>query len=60
MRISRNLLVILGVLTFLALPASAAEGGTPILEELMKKYTFPLIFLSLAGGVATVGYLYFT
>ena len=39
MRISRNLLVILGVLTFLALPASAAEGGTPILEELMKKYT---------------------
>ena len=33
MRISRNLLVILGVLTFLALPASAAEGGTPILEE---------------------------
>ena len=37
MKISRNLLVILGVLTFLALPASAAEGGTPILEELMKK-----------------------
>ena len=60
MKISRNLLVILGVLTFLALPANAAEGGTPILEELMKKYTFPLIFLSLAGGVATVGYLYFT
>ena len=60
MRISRNLLVILGVLAFLALPASAAEGGTPILEELMKKYTFPLIFLSLAGGVATIGYLYFT
>ena len=45
MKISRNLLVILGILTFLALPANAAEGGTPILEELMKKYTFPLIFL---------------
>ena len=57
MRFNKLLMVILGCLTLFALPASAE---TPILEELMRKYTFPLIFLSLLGGVLTVGYLYVT
>ena len=57
MRINRIIMVIVGCLAFFSLPASAE---TPLLEELMRKYTFPLIFLSLLGGVLTVGYLYVT
>ena len=48
---------ILGSVTLLSLPVSAA-GDTPIIEELMRKYTFPLIFLQLLMAVLTVGYLY--
>ena len=57
MKFNRIIAVIIGCLALLALPVSAE---TPILEELMRKYTFPLIFLSLAGAVAGVGYLYVT
>ena len=48
---------ILGSITLFSLPVSAA-GDTPIIEELMRKYTFPLIFLQLLMAVLTVGYLY--
>ncbi len=57
MKINRIIMAIVGCLAFFSLPASAE---TPLLEELMRKYTFPLIFLSLLGGVLTVGYLYVT
>ena len=57
MRLRLLFSVILGGLTLLALPASAE---TPLLEELMRKYTFPLIFLQLLLAVLTVGYLYVT
>ena len=57
MKLRLILPVILGSITLLALPASAE---TPLLEELMRKYTFPFIFLQLLMVVLTVGYLYFT
>ena len=57
MKINRIIMMIIGCLALFSLPANAE---TPILEELMRKYTFPLIFLSLLGGVLTVGYLYVT
>ena len=57
MRLRLLFSVILGSITLLALPASAE---TPLLEELMRKYTFPLIFLQLLMAVLTVGYLYVT
>jgi len=57
MKINKILMIIIGCLTFFALPANAE---TPLIEELMRKYTFPLIFLSLLGGALGVGYLYFT
>ena len=57
MKLRLILSVILGSITLLALPVSAE---TPLLEELMRKYTFPFIFLQLLMVVLTVGYLYFT
>ena len=57
MKFNRIIAAIIGCLALLALPVSAE---TPILEELMRKYTFPLIFLSLAGAVVGIGYLYIT
>ena len=57
MKIRLLLAALLGSITFFALPVSAA-GDTPIIEELMRKYTFPLIFLQLLMAVLTVGYLY--
>ena len=51
MKFNRIVAAIIGCLVLLSLPVSAE---TPILEELMRKYTFPLIFLSLAGAVAGV------
>ena len=57
MKINKIFMVILGCLALFSLPVSAE---TPIMEELMRKYTFPLIFLSLAGAVLGVGYLYVT
>ena len=56
-RLNRIIAILIGFLALLAVPASAE---TPLMEELMKKYTFPLIFLSLAGAVAGVAYLYIT
>lgn len=57
MKLRLLLATILGSITFFALPVSAA-GDPPIIEELMRKYTFPLIFLQLLMAVLTVGYLY--
>ena len=57
MKFNRIIAAIIGCLVLLALPVSAE---TPILEELMRKYTFLLIFLSLVGAVAGIGYLYIT
>jgi len=57
MKINKIFMVVLGCLALFSLPVSAE---TPIMEELMRKYTFPLIFLSLAGAVLGVGYLYVT
>ncbi len=57
MKFNRIIAAIIGCLVLLALPVSAE---TPILEELMRKYTFLLIFLSLGGAVAGIGYLYIT
>lgn len=57
MKINKIFMVIVGCLALFSLPVSAE---TPIMEELMRKYTFPLIFLSLAGAVFGVGYLYVT
>ena len=57
MKLNKVLAVVIGCLALLAVPASAE---TPLMEELMKKYTFPLIFLSLAGAVAGGAYLYLT
>ena len=57
MKFNSIIAAIIGCLVLLALPVSAE---TPILEELMRKYTFLLIFLSLAGAVAGIGYLYIT
>ena len=57
MKFNRIIAAIIGCLVLLALPVSAE---TPILEELMRKYTFLLIFLSLAGAVVGIGYLYIT
>ena len=57
MKINRIFIAIVGCLALFSLPVSAE---TPIMEELMRKYTFPLIFLSLAGAVFGVGYLYVT
>ena len=57
MKLRLLLATILGSITFFALPVSAA-GDPPIIEELMRKYTFPLIFLQLLLAVLTVGYLY--
>ena len=57
MKFNRIIAAIIGCLVLLALPVTAE---TPILEELMRKYTFLLIFLSLAGAVAGIGYLYIT
>ena len=57
MKINKIFIAIVGCLAFFSLPVSAE---TPIMEELMRKYTFPLIFLSLAGAVFGVGYLYVT
>ena len=57
MRINKIFIAIVGCLALFSLPVSAE---TPIMEELMRKYTFPLIFLSLAGAVFGVGYLYVT
>ena len=57
MKFNKIIAVVIGCLALFALPVSAE---TPILEELMRKYTFPLIFLSMAGAVFGVGYLYFT
>ena len=54
MKLRLILSVILGSITLLALPASAE---TPLLEELMRKYTFPFIFLQLLMVGLTVGYL---
>ena len=57
MKFNKLIGLVIGCLALFALPVSAE---TPILEELMRKYTFPLIFLSMAGAVFGVGYLYFT
>ena len=57
MKLNKIIAVVIGCLALLAVPVSAE---TPLMEELMKKYTFPLIFLSLAGGVAGIAYLYLT
>ena len=57
MKFNGIIAAIVGCLVLLALPVSAE---TPILEELMRKYTFLLIFLSLAGAIAGIGYLYIT
>ena len=57
MKFNRIIAAIIGCLVLLALPVSAE---TPILEELMRKYTFLLIFLSMVGAVAGIGYLYIT
>ena len=57
MKINKLLIAIIGSLAFFSLPVNAE---TPIIEELMAKYTFPLIFLSLLGGVLGIGYLYAT
>jgi len=57
MKINKIFIAIVGCLALFSLPVSAE---TPIMEELMRKYTFPLIFLSLAGAVFGVGYLYVT
>ena len=57
MKINKIFMVIVGCLALFSLPASAE---TPIMEELMRKYTFPLIFLSMAGAVLGLGYLYVT
>ena len=57
MKINKIITLVIGCLALFALPVSAE---TPILEELMRKYTFPLIFLSMAGAVFGIGYLYFT
>ena len=57
MKLRLTLATVLGSITLLSLPVSAA-GDTPIIEELMRKYTFPLIFLQLLMAVLTVGYLY--
>jgi len=57
MKINKIFIVIVGCLALFSLPVSAE---TPIMEELMRKYTFPLIFLSLAGAVFGIGYLYVT
>jgi hypothetical protein len=51
MRFNRIIAAIIGCLVLLALPVSAE---TPILEELMRKYTFLLIFLSMVGAVAGI------
>ena len=56
MKLRLTLATVLGSITLLSLPVSAA-GDTPIIEELMRKYTFP-IFLQLLMAVLTVGYLY--
>ena len=57
MKFNRIIAAIIGCLVLLALPVNAE---TPILEELMRKYTFLLIFLSMIGAVAGIGYLYIT
>ena len=57
MKFNGIIAAIIGCLVLLALPVSAE---TPILEELMRKYTFLLIFLSLVGAVVGIGYLYIT
>jgi quinol-cytochrome oxidoreductase complex cytochrome b subunit len=57
MKINKIFMVIVGCLALFSLPANAE---TPIMEELMRKYTFPLIFLSMAGAVLGLGYLYVT
>ena len=57
MKFNRIVAAIIGCLVLLALPVSAE---TPILEELMRKYTFLLIFLSMVGAVVGIGYLYIT
>jgi len=57
MKINKIFMVVVGCLALFSLPVSAE---TPIMEELMRKYTFPLIFLSLAGAVFGIGYLYVT
>jgi len=57
MKINKIFIAIVGCLALFSLPVSAE---TPIMEELMRKYTFPLIFLSLAGAVFGIGYLYVT
>jgi cytochrome b6 len=57
MKINKIFMAIVGCLALFSLPVSAE---TPIMEELMRKYTFPLIFLSLAGAVFGIGYLYVT
>ena len=57
MKINRIVMIIVGCLAFSSLSASAE---TPLLEELMRKYTFPFIFLQLLMAVLTVGYLYAT
>ena len=54
MKINRIIMMIVGCLAFSSLSASAE---TPLLEELMRKYTFPFIFLQLLMAVLTVGYL---
>ena len=54
MKINKLLIAIIGSLAFFSLPVRAE---TPIIEELMAKYTFPLIFLSLLGGVLGIGIL---
>ena len=53
MKLRLTLATVLGSITLLSLPVSAA-GDTPIIEELMRKYTFPLIFLQLLMAVLTV------
>ena len=58
MKIKLFLATLIGSITFFTLPASAASGDPPLIEELMRKYTFPLIFLQLLMAVLTVGYLY--
>ncbi len=57
MKINKIFMIVVGCLALFALPVSAE---TPIMEELMRKYTFPLIFLSMAGAVLGLGYLYVT
>ena len=58
MKLKLLLAAFLGSITFFTLPASAASGDPPLIEELMRKYTFPLIFLQLLLAVLTVGYFY--